>query len=237
MTSVHDLVDGDAEDLGDLGERQQAHVGRRGLGHAPIMAAPPRGRAGPRRAVDNDDGPLAPLSDDGAHDRSRSPPAPLAAPPGATSASSSASCSSSPRSPGSGSSSRAARQTAPVFAAAHTIVPGRDRHAPPISTSSRSRSARSAAPTSHPTRSTDGLVATRTIAAGELVPAAAVGDAARARTTSVVVRSAVDVPASVEAGTRRRGLGGAAARARRVRRAAHPRRRRHGRLGARATTP
>ena len=45
------------------------------------------------------------------------------------------------------------------------------------------------------------MVATRTITEGELVPAGAVGDAAKARTTSVVVRSAVDVPASVEAGT------------------------------------
>ena len=45
-----------------------------------------------------------------------------------------------------------------------------------------------------------GVVATRTIEVGELVPATAVGDAAAARTTTVVLRSAVDVPASVEAG-------------------------------------
>ena len=44
-------------------------------------------------------------------------------------------------------------------------------------------------------------MATRTIAEGELVPATAIGAAAEARTTSVVLRSAVDVPASVGAGT------------------------------------
>ena len=47
----------------------------------------------------------------------------------------------------------------------------------------------------------DGLVATRTIESGELVPHSAVGEAAAVRTTSVVLRSAVDVPGSVRAGS------------------------------------
>ena len=47
----------------------------------------------------------------------------------------------------------------------------------------------------------DGLVATRTIESGELVPQSSVGDAAAVRTTSVVLRSAVDVPGSVRAGS------------------------------------
>lgn len=47
----------------------------------------------------------------------------------------------------------------------------------------------------------DGVVATRTIAAGELVPMGALGEATAARTTSVVIDSAADVPASVGAGS------------------------------------
>ena len=44
-------------------------------------------------------------------------------------------------------------------------------------------------------------VATRTIAAGELVPAAATAPAAQSEVTTVVVRSSVTVPRSVVAGT------------------------------------
>ena len=55
----------------------------------------PAGRAGRQRAVDNDGGCFGGLSDDGAHDRSRARPRPVAAPSGAMPASSSASCSSS----------------------------------------------------------------------------------------------------------------------------------------------
>ena len=47
----------------------------------------------------------------------------------------------------------------------------------------------------------EGLVATRTVPAGELVPQSAVGPAAASRTTSVVVHSAVDVPAVVGEGS------------------------------------
>ena len=53
----------------------------------------------------------------------------------------------------------------------------------------------------------------------------------RRATTNVVVRSAVDVPGSVGAGLDRRGLGRAAARARQLRHAPHPGRRRHRGLG------
>ncbi len=94
----------------------------------------------------------------------------------------------------------AARQTVPVYAAAHTIVPGEPIAAGDVKVVDVALG---------PVAGTylgegelgDGIVATRTIEAGELVSTASVGDADDARTTSVVVRSAVDVPASVEAGT------------------------------------
>lgn len=93
-----------------------------------------------------------------------------------------------------------ARQTAPVFAAAHTIVPGEtvtrdDLEVVDVALGQLGDTYFA------PDALVDGLVATRTVTAGELVPTSAVGAAAKARTTSVVVRSAVDVPASVEAGT------------------------------------
>jgi hypothetical protein len=94
----------------------------------------------------------------------------------------------------------ASRQTAPVFAATRTIVPGEaigsaDVRAVEVALGQLGDLYLSESELGA------GLVATRTIPVGELVPADAVGDAAEARTTSVVVRSAVDVPASVEAGT------------------------------------
>lgn len=94
----------------------------------------------------------------------------------------------------------AARQTAPAFAAAHTIVPGEsitsdDLRAVDVALGQLGDAYLT------PDALSDGMVATRTIESGELVPRAAVGDAAGARTTNVVVRSAIDVPASVEAGT------------------------------------
>ena len=94
----------------------------------------------------------------------------------------------------------AARQTVPVFAAAHTIVPGEAIGAGDLTVVDVALG-----PLADTYLTADALVgarvATRTIEAGELVPAASVGDPSDARTTSVVVRSAVDVPASVEAGT------------------------------------
>ena len=93
-----------------------------------------------------------------------------------------------------------ARQTVPVYAAAHTIVPGEaigegDLKVVDVALGTLSGTYLAAGDLG------DAVIATRTIEAGELVPEASVGDADSARTTSVVVRSAVDVPASVEAGT------------------------------------
>ena len=94
----------------------------------------------------------------------------------------------------------AARETKPVYAAATTIVPGQ-----PIAAGDLTVVDVALGPLAGTYLTADdledGAVATRTIEAGELVPAASVGDRDAARTTSVVVRSAVDVPASVEAGT------------------------------------
>jgi hypothetical protein len=93
----------------------------------------------------------------------------------------------------------AARTTVPVYAAARTIVPGE------AITSADVRVVEVALGTLAdtyigPEDLAAAAIATRTIEAGELVPSAAVGDADAARTTSIVVRSTVDVPASVEAG-------------------------------------
>lgn len=94
----------------------------------------------------------------------------------------------------------ASRQSVPVLAATRTIVPGEvvaddalrivDVVLGPSETTYLA-----------PDALGEGLIATRTIGAGELVPAAAVGAAETARTTTVVIRSATDVPASVAAGT------------------------------------
>ncbi|MFE5409888.1 SAF domain-containing protein [Microbacterium sp. NPDC056569] len=94
----------------------------------------------------------------------------------------------------------AARQTVPVYAAARTIVPGEaigtgDLTVVDVALGTLAGTYLTADDLDEP------AVATRTIEEGELVPAASVGDPASARTTSVVVRSAVDVPASVDAGS------------------------------------
>ena len=94
----------------------------------------------------------------------------------------------------------AARQTAPVYAAARTIVAGEAVSEGDLTVVDvalgRLGDAYLAAD-----GLAGGVVATRTIEVGELVPASAVGDAAAARTTTVVLRSTVDVPASIGAGT------------------------------------
>lgn len=94
----------------------------------------------------------------------------------------------------------ASRQTTPAFAAAHTIVPGQ------LVTEDDLRVVDVAlGPTGGvyvtPGGIAEGTVATRTIAEGELVPAAALGDETAARTTSVVLRTAADVPASIQPGS------------------------------------
>ena len=94
----------------------------------------------------------------------------------------------------------AARQTVPVFAAARTIVPGEaieagDLRVVDVALGPLEKTYAS------PASWEPGAVATRTIATGELVPRDAVGDATRVRTTTVVVHSATELPAAVEAGS------------------------------------
>ncbi|MGA7148210.1 MAG: SAF domain-containing protein [Microbacterium sp.] len=94
----------------------------------------------------------------------------------------------------------AARQTSPVYAAVQTIVPGQAITADDVRTVEVGLGQVGEAYLT-PEGLDEGLVATRTIAEGELIPVSAVGEAARARTTNVVVHSSVEVPASVGAGT------------------------------------
>lgn len=94
----------------------------------------------------------------------------------------------------------ASRQTAPAYAAVHALVPGQAIAPSDLRTVEVGLGPMGDAYLS-PSGWTDGMVATRTVAAGELVPVDAVGDAAAARTTRVVLRSAVDVPASAETGS------------------------------------
>ena len=94
----------------------------------------------------------------------------------------------------------AAKQTTPALQAVRTIVPGE-----PL-TSADVRVVDVALGTVGsgyltPATLEPGLIATRTITEGELVPVASAADADRGRTTSVVVRSAVRVPSAVAAGT------------------------------------
>ena len=123
----------------------------------------------------------------------------------------------------------AARQTVSVFAAAHTIVPGQvlsgDDLRPVDVALGQVGDAYLAGGALE-----EGLVATRTVPAGELVPQSAVGPAAAARTTSVVVHSAVDVPAVVGEGSVVEVWAAPIAGAR-LRHAAHPHPGRDRRLG------
>lgn len=94
----------------------------------------------------------------------------------------------------------AARQTVPVFAAARTIVPGEEVSAGDLRVVEVALGQVGEAYTT-PGTWDGGVVATRTIEAGELVPRSAIGDAARAAVTTIALRSAGDVPAAVDAGT------------------------------------
>jgi len=93
-----------------------------------------------------------------------------------------------------------ARQTAPVVAATRTIAPGEAVTAADVRTVDVALGQMGSSYLA-PDALRDGVVATRTIAEGELVPRGALGAAEDARTTSVVLRSAVDVPSAVTAGT------------------------------------
>lgn len=93
-----------------------------------------------------------------------------------------------------------ARQTEPVLVASRTIVPGETVTAGALRVVDVALGQAGEAYLT-PERLGDGLVAIRTIEDGELVPASAVGSATDAVTTTIVVRSAVEVPAAVTAGT------------------------------------
>ncbi|MFG6401997.1 SAF domain-containing protein [Microbacterium sp. P04] len=94
-----------------------------------------------------------------------------------------------------------ARQTTPVYAAAHTLLPGEAIAADDLRIVDVALGTVSAAYLSPAATAGEGWVATRTVAQGELLPADAVGAASEARTTSVVIRTAADVPAGITAGT------------------------------------
>lgn len=93
----------------------------------------------------------------------------------------------------------AARTTVPVFAATRTIVPGEAVSADDLRVVEVALGQVGDAYAA-PGRLEPGAVATRTIEAGELIPRTSVGDPAAARTTTVVVDSATDVPAALAAG-------------------------------------
>lgn len=93
-----------------------------------------------------------------------------------------------------------ARQTAPVFAADRTIVVGETVTADELRVVDVALG-QVAQTYLTPDRLGDGMIATRTIEDGELVPASAVGDATASQSTTIVVQSAVDVPASIEPGS------------------------------------
>jgi hypothetical protein len=94
----------------------------------------------------------------------------------------------------------ASRQTVPVFAATHTIVPGEAVEGGDLRLVDVSLGQLEGAYLTADGLEA-GLVATRTVTEGELVPHSAVGAAAAAATTTVVLHSAVEVPASVGAGS------------------------------------
>jgi hypothetical protein len=93
----------------------------------------------------------------------------------------------------------AARQTVPVLQSAGVIVPGETLAADDLRVV---EVALGAAADSYlaPHELAEGQVATRTISEGELVPRDGVEAAGATRVTTVVVKSAVDVPAALGAG-------------------------------------
>ncbi|NHI17425.1 SAF domain-containing protein [Microbacterium excoecariae] len=93
-----------------------------------------------------------------------------------------------------------ARHTEPVLVAREALVPGQAVTAGDVEAVDVQLATSQGAYLT-PDDLADGVVAVRTIAAGELVPAAAVGAAGTAGTTTVVVRSALEAPAGVVPGT------------------------------------
>lgn len=90
------------------------------------------------------------------------------------------------------------RQTAPVLQATRTVLPGETISSAELQVVEVGLGALSDSYLA-PQNLQPGAVAVRTLAAGELVPSAAVGDPDELRTTSVVIRSTA-VPADVSAG-------------------------------------
>lgn len=93
-----------------------------------------------------------------------------------------------------------ARVTVPVLAASHTIVAGEVVSSGSLQVVQASLGAAATAYVS-PGELGDAVIATRTIGAGELVPADALAPAASSRVTTVVVTSAAEVPSNVSAGS------------------------------------
>jgi hypothetical protein len=94
-----------------------------------------------------------------------------------------------------------ARQTAPVFVASRTIVAGSPITSADLRVAEVGLGQVGDGYVSPGALAAD-AVATRTIEAGELLPAAAVGPASAVTTTTIVVPSTTDVPAAVAAGSR-----------------------------------
>lgn len=92
-----------------------------------------------------------------------------------------------------------ARTTVPVLAAARTIVPGEEVSSAALEVVQVSLGAAGASYLTPDALGAE-LVATRTIGAGELIPAGALAPAASSRATSVVVTSAGEIPTSVTVG-------------------------------------
>ena len=94
----------------------------------------------------------------------------------------------------------AARQTTPVYAAARTIVPGDEVTASDLRVVEAALgSAQDVYVT--PDALAPGVIATRTVTEGELVPVSALEDGARSRMTTVVVQTMSAVPSDVVPGT------------------------------------
>ena len=94
----------------------------------------------------------------------------------------------------------ASRSTTPVLRADRTIVPGEALSSADFSVVEVSLGTAEDQYLA-PQDLTAGHIATRAVAEGELLSAAAVGDADDARTTTIVVESSVGLPAEIDAGT------------------------------------
>ncbi|WP_029149291.1 SAF domain-containing protein [Microbacterium indicum] len=95
---------------------------------------------------------------------------------------------------------QSARTTEPALAAAGTIVPGQTLTASDV-VAVDVQLGSSADGYLNPAALEDGLVATRALAAGELIPVSATGAAADLDVTTLVVQSALEVPVGVQAGS------------------------------------